>query len=110
MIRARQFISELEGTTRGPYAGCVGNHFPVGLAVLCEPRRARSDAPYQIRRRLSERHRTRSGISGNGEQEQGHPPSAVVGCARPPQWLCYGGWIGRVLKAVALAETFATTP
>ena len=23
-IRARQIISELEGTTRGPYAGCVG--------------------------------------------------------------------------------------
>ena len=106
-IRAMQIISELEGTTRGPYGGCLGYFSFNGNLDKSLPsprpspiRWARENHPHGAaqgrqglrasRQRLGERLRTRSGISGNGEQEQSHPPSSVV---------CYGG---RVLKAVAL--------
>ena len=34
-IRAMQIISELEGTTRGPYAGCVGYFSFNGNLDMC---------------------------------------------------------------------------
>jgi len=96
-----QIIADLEGTTRGPYAGCVATSASTAIWTRASPsarRCSRTASVRASRRRLGERLRTGSGISGDGEQEQSHPPSAVV---------CYGG---PVLKAVALAETFAKSP
>ena len=99
IVRVMVYPTGREATTRGANAGCVKlfqlqrqsgrlHHHPHGAAQGRQSLRS-------SRWRLGERRRTRSGISGNGEQEQSHRPSAVS---------CYGG---RVLKAVALAETLA---
>ena len=73
-----QIIADLEGTMCGPYGGCVGYFSSLGGARLLTSRLAGTLAP-PSRRRLGERLRTRSGISGNGEQEQSHAQSRGAG-------------------------------
>ena len=96
-IRAMQIIADLEGTTRGPYGGRVGYFSFNGNLDTCitsAPRcvsqrpspglRPPSPAPAgegqrASRRRLGERLRTGSGISGNGEQVESHAQSRGLG-------------------------------
>jgi hypothetical protein len=82
-IRAMQIIAELAGTTRGPYGGCVGYFSFNGNLDTCITIRTAllkdGKAYVQAGGGLGERLRTRSGISGNGEQEQSHAQSRGAG-------------------------------
>ena len=78
-----QISADLEGTTCGPYGGCVGYFrfngnleacITIRTAVLKERQSLRPS-----RRRLGERLRTRSGISGNGKQKQSYAQSRGAG-------------------------------
>jgi hypothetical protein len=82
-IRAMQIIADLEGTTRGTVWRLRGllqlqrqsrhlHHHPHRVAQGRQSLRA-------SRRRLGQRLRTGSGISGNGEQEQSHAQSRGAG-------------------------------
>ena len=43
--------------------------------------------------------------SPSPERERVHPPSRARDYARPPQWLCYGGWRGRAGVRVDVPPT-----
>ena len=89
-IRAMQIISELEGTTRGPYAGCVGYFSFNGNLDTCITIRTAllKDGKAYVQ-------------AGGGWVNDSEPEAEFQETVNKSK---------AMLKAVALAETFAKTP
>ena len=88
--RARQIISELEGTTRGPYAGCVGNFSFNGNLDTCITIRTAllKDGKACVQ-------------AGGGWVNDSEPEAEFQETVNKSK---------AMLKAVALAETFSKSP